>query len=233
MAMVVSGLTMTSGAQAALVIDDFADLAGSTGLVGLASDTATFGVSPSPVTTTLTGSAFSDDRILSIALDNAGVTDKPTVAIGFGEMGISNGSIDDTTVTSGYSSNVGGTDFNFAETSGDGFFNAFVIDFLSGDKKSDITIRLTLDAITQTKTFAGLNNAPSVVTPISFDYALWGDVSNVNDITLEIDTHSSMDSSYANFRAYGAAAENVPEPTFIALLASGLAAFGFGRRKRA
>lgn len=104
--------------------------------------------------------------------------------------------------------------------------NFFSFDILSIDQGS-IDLTLTVDGVSQT--LAGLGTGNQTVAFADFAAV---DFTSVNLISLTIAGDEASDLTLDSLFTSGEQAPStVPEPTSLALLVAGLAAFGFGRRK--
>jgi len=209
MALVAGSMALSTGAQAAFLIDDF-------------SNSSPFTPAPGEITTTpLPGSDFSNTRVLKIDENPEGAGGASAI-VDSGKLAISTGFATGADTTSTYK-NASGFDFTVAE-SGGAIFDAFVLELLTIDQ-GGVDVTLTVDGISSSQFI----NTPN--SPLVFAHSLFGDVSDVKDIQIFIHNNVEVDASFDSFGSFGNQASSVPEPTTLALLGMGLAAFGFGRRK--
>lgn len=226
-----TGFMVASGAQASFTIDNFTEPTAGVHNALINQPTVTLGI-------TATSSDFSLER--GLELTGAGSA-ASNVAVGFvGRLGISASSGSNLLSTSSYTSKDGGTNFEFTELSGDGLFDTFAIDLVTWDRDQEVTLRVLLNEslVNESMAFNTFNTGAANTVPgantqtIEFAYSDFGDLTNVQSISFIFETENAMDISFDNLRAYGSAVDNIPEPTSIALLASGLAAFCATRRKK-
>jgi len=210
-AIVAAGLALSTGAQAAFVIDDF-------------SVDSSFITAPGGETNTI-NSDFSVDRDGSIT-DDDGAGGANYIATG-GLIGISAGFGTTSDTVLGYS-NAGGFDFTATEIGGGSAFDQFFITLLSIDQ-GGVDITLSVNGVDSTQSVFAAGN-------VAFAHTLFGDVSNVTSISYDIHNNDAVDATFDSFGSFGSRAvappPTVPEPTSLALLGMGLVAFGLGRRKK-
>lgn len=211
LALAIGGLALTAATQASYIIDDFSvdtDLITAPG-----SKTSPLGSS----------SDFSQTRVLSIIENPEGPTDASVIVFG-GGLGISTGVGVQSDTTSEYS-NGPGFDFSGTETGGGSIFDAFVFELNSIDQ-GGIDMTLTVDGVSSTQ----FVNTPG---DIIFAHSLFGDVSDVNAITLFVHNNLEVDATIDSFGSFGSRATSVPEPAPLALLAAGFVGIALGRRRKA
>lgn len=149
-AIVATGLALSTGAQAALIVDDF-------------SVDSSFINAPGGETNTI-NSDFSVDRVGDIVNTNGGVGGANYIVTG-GESGISTGFGTTSDSTFAYA-NAAGFDFTATETGGGSIFDAFFLDLLSIDQ-GGVDITMTVDGVSATQSVFSVGT-------VLFDHSLFG-----------------------------------------------------------
>lgn len=213
LALAVSGLTISTGSQAALTIDDFSVDTSSPAFIG------------APGTqTTVINSDFSVNRGLSITSPGPATA---SISV-FGDvLGIDTGRSTTSDSTASYS-NAGGFDFTQTETLGS-IFNTFAISLLSIDQ-GGVDVSLIVDGVSSTQSVNSIGD-------IFFAHSLFGDVSSVNSIVFDIHNNAAVDASFDILQSFGSqqvvvTPPTVPEPTSLVLMGLGLGFMGFARKRK-
>jgi hypothetical protein len=204
-----SAMVFSAGAQASFSIDDF-------------SVDSSFINAPGTETNVI-NSDFSVNRVGSIT-DDGGAGGANYIATG-GILGISAG-FNTTSDTILDYANASGFDFTQEETGGGSIFDAFFLELLSIDQ-GGVDVTLTVNGVAATQSVTSIGN-------LLFAHSLFGDVSNVTTLSYDIHNNDAVDATFDSFGSFGSQSvvvPSVPEPTSMALLGLGFAAFGFARRK--
>lgn len=214
LALTISGLTMTSVAQASLAIDDFSN---DTSLLFPSA-----GSTDSEITSPLSGSDFSNSRLLEITDTSfSGVFPTVTTQVTNGFLSVRNHFQGRSETTVSYN-NSAGFDFTVAELGGS-LFNAFVLN-LSTTDFAGVTVALTVDGVFSLKTV-------NTVGDIVFEHSLFNDVSSINNIEL-LFLNDDSDVIFDSFQSFGAAPPPIPVPAAVWLFGTGvIGLFGFSRNR--
>jgi len=203
-------------AHASIVIDDFSHQTSILSTISLNNE----------ATLDLTGSDFSDSRLLTITTSSTkrGIA---STKVKNGKLIISTSKKLSSDTTSLYS-NKAGFDFTALEAENSFYQNAFVFSLQSIDQ-TGIDITLTVDGISSSKFV-------DKVEDVVFEHALFGDLTEVNSIDFLIHNFKAVDASFDSLVSYGGVLETpsvnaVPLPGSLMLLSSAIAVLGFSRRK--